>query len=108
MKVDAHQVANRIVIFSAIETTDRDSAWVKRSAAILGYRRRLDPLSQQPNLVATRLWPVVGRHEPPFDVLLDPAPDLAIGASRFLILKSSKIETGLRLGRAVTAHAVLC
>ncbi len=60
-----------------------------------------------PNFLAAWLWPIVGRHEPPFDVFLDPLPGLAIGAGRGLILKSRKVETGLRLGRPVTAHAVL-
>ncbi len=39
MKVDADQVANRIVILSAIETADRDSARVKCPAAIIGLQR---------------------------------------------------------------------
>ena len=40
MKVDADQVANRIVIFSAIQPADRDSPRVKRPATIFGFEQR--------------------------------------------------------------------
>ena len=39
MKVDADQIANRVVVFRSIETTDRDSARVKRPAAVLGLEQ---------------------------------------------------------------------
>src|SRR5262249_20679559 len=82
-------------------------ARVKCPAAIVGFQRRLDPLVDQSNLIPTGLWPILRRHEPPLEIFLHPAPDLALGASRLLILKSRKVESGLWLRRAMTSHAIL-
>ena len=82
MKVDADEIANRVVVFRAIEPANRHSPWIERATTIIRFQAGLDPLRQLREFLTRGLGAIVRRHQPTFDIFLDPLPHLALGPLR--------------------------